>query len=225
MSRTQRALRDLSCIGGIAAFLVLTASFLAAQDASQTVTELQRRYASVRTLAGSFQQTYRAPGIQQVEAGVFYLQKPGLMRWQYGVPEEKLFVADGRESFLYVPQDRQVTVQALTASDLRNTPFEFLTGSGDITGSFNVGPERELRPSLEGTIMIRLIPKTSRTDYSFISLEVDRETHEIRRISIREQTGNTSEFTFTNLSYNRKLDRKLFQFSIPQGVEVVRLEE
>jgi len=78
---------------------------------------------------------------------------------------------------------------------------------------------------LEGTVMIRLIPKTSRTDYSFISLEVDRETHEIRRISIREQTGNTSEFIFTNLSYNRKLDRKLFQFSIPQGVEVVRLEE
>ena len=224
MSRMHRALRNLSCIGGIAAFLVLTASFLAAQDASQTVSEVQRRYASVRLLPGPSSRHTVLPDTTG-RSGVFYLQKPGLMRWEYSVPEEKLFVADGRESFLYVPEDRQVTVRALTESDLRNTPFEFLTGSGDITGSFFVEQERELRPALQGTVMIRLTPKTSRADYAFIALEVDRETHEIRRISIREQTGNTSEFIFTNVSYNRKLDRKLFQFRIPQGVEVVRLEE
>ena len=99
----------------------------------ETVAEgLQQRYASAETMSGSFQQTYRAPGIEQVESGVFRMKRPGLMRWEYRQPEAKLFVADGREAFLYVPLDRQVTIQSFSASDMRGTPLEFLLGGTNI---------------------------------------------------------------------------------------------
>ena len=88
----------LICIGGIAAFLALSRPLSLAQDASQTVTEPEALRIRPDP-AGSFQRT---PVLRDTtgQAGVFC--KPGLMRWQSAF--QKLFVADGRESFLYVPR-------------------------------------------------------------------------------------------------------------------------
>ncbi len=194
-----------------------------AADLSTVVAGLQRRYASVETVTGSFQQSYRAPGINQVESGVFWLKKPGLMRWEYRSPEEKLFVADGRESFSYDPQDRQVTVQPFTPSDLHSTPLEFLLGAGDINKSFASSWETEFKPQADRTYLIRLTPAKRGAEYEFLVLELDQETYDMRRIIIRESSGNTSEFLFTNVLANIKIENKKFQFKIPKGVEEIRL--
>jgi outer membrane lipoprotein carrier protein len=194
-----------------------------AQELEGVVSGVQGRYASVETMAGEFKQIYRAPGIDQTESGLFKLKKPGLMRWEYRSPDEKLFVADGRESFLYVPQDRQVTVQPFTASDLRHTPLELLLGGGDINRSFAPSWEMEFRPSVESTYVLRLTPRERKAEYSFVVLELDRATYDIRRIVIREADGNTSEFLLSNVTTNVKTDNKEFRFKPPKGVEIIRL--
>jgi outer membrane lipoprotein carrier protein len=192
-------------------------------DVATVVAGLKRRYASVDTIAGNFQQTYRAPGIDQVESGVFWLKRPGLMRWEYLSPEEKLFVADGRESFLYVPQDHQVTVQPLTATDLHGTPLQFLLGETDIDKSFVVSWEADFKPQGSNTYVIRLTPRKREADYAFLVLELDQTSYGILRIIIRELSGNTSEFLLTNVSANVKIENKKFRFKAPKGVEVIRL--
>jgi chaperone LolA len=193
-----------------------------ALDVERVVAGLERRYASVKTVTGNFRQTYRAPGIDQIEAGVFWLKKPGLMRWEYRHPEEKLFIADGREAFLYVPQDRQVTVQAFSASDMRDMPLELLLGAGNIHKSFAASWETEFRSTTESTLLVRLTPRRSEAEYSFLVLELDQETYDVRRIVIREQSGNTSEFILTDVITNKKIENKKFQFKIPSGIEVIR---
>ncbi len=47
----------------------------------------------------------------------------------------------------------------------------------------------------------------------------------MRRIVIREQTGSVSEFLLTNLQTNVRVDNRQFEFKIPKGVEVIRLDE
>jgi len=155
---------------------------------------------------------------------VFWLKKPGLMRWEYYSPEEQLFVADGRESFLYVPQDRQVTIQPFSAADLHSTPLEFLLGSGDFKGSFQASWETEFKPMLERTLLIRLVPRRNDAEYSFLVLELDNQTFDLRRIAIREPGGSTTEFLLTDVAVNLKPDKKLFQFKAPKGVEEIRLK-
>jgi outer membrane lipoprotein carrier protein len=196
-----------------------------ALDLTTVTAGLQRRYQSVETISGSFQQTYHAPGVDQAESGVFWLKKPALMRWEYRIPEEQLFVADGRESFLYVPQDRQVTIQPLTASDLHNTPLEFLLGARDISKSFAVSWETEYKPKAGRTVMLRLTPRVNSAAYRFLVLELDQAAFDIRRIVIGEPTGNTMEFLLSNLATNEKIDTKKFQFKPPKGVEILRLGE
>ena len=194
-------------------------------DLETVVAGLQQRYASAVTMSGSFQQTYRAPGIEQVESGVFRMKRPGLMRWEYRQPEEKLFVADGREAFLYVPLDRQVTIQSFSASDMRGTPLEFLLGGTDIRKSFVVSWENNFRPTAEPTLLIRLTPRSGQSEYEFLVLELDPKNYDLRRITIHEHGGNTSEFRLSNLTANAKIDNKEFQFKPPKGTEVIRLEE
>jgi outer membrane lipoprotein carrier protein len=196
-----------------------------ALDLDAVVAGLQRRYASVETVTGSFQQTYRAPGIDQVESGVFRMKRPGLMRWEYRQPEEKLFIADGREAFLYAPQDRQVTIQSFSAADMRDTPLEFLLGGADIKRNFAVSWESHLKPVAAQNALIRLSPRSSDGQYEFLVLEVDPNTFDLRRIVIREHSGNTSEFLLTNIILNAKMGNKEFQFKPPKGVEVVRLSD
>jgi outer membrane lipoprotein carrier protein len=186
---------------------------------------LQQRYASAVTMSGSFQQTYRAPGIEQIESGVFWMKRPGLMRWEYRLPEAKLFVADGREAFLYVPLDRQVTIQSFSASDMRGTPLEFLLGGMDIRKSFVVSWENNFRQPAEPTLLIRLTPRSGQSDYEYLVLAIDPKNYELRRITMHEHGGNSSEFRLSNLTANAKIDNKQFQFKPPKGTEVMRLEE
>jgi outer membrane lipoprotein carrier protein len=205
-------------------YLLLTVhTALYALELPDVISGLQQRYASVETIRGSFQQTYRAPGIRREESGEFWLKKPGLMRWEYRSPEEQLFVADGKESFLYVPRDRQVTVQPFSAADLHSTPLRFLLGAGDISGSFFVSWEKEFKPSAQQTILVRLIPRRQESGYAFLVLELDVKTYDLRRIAIREPGGSTSEFFLSNIVTNTKLGKKLFQFKTPKGVEEMRL--
>jgi outer membrane lipoprotein carrier protein len=197
---------------------------VSADDPASAIGKLQQRYASVTSVAGDFRQTYRAPGIDVVESGVFWMQKPGLMRWEYRNPEPKLFIADGRETYLYTPVDRQVMVRRFNASELHSTPLEFLLGRGDILRTFTSTWEVEIKPALEGTVLFRLTPRADDLEYSYLVLECDQKTFELRRIVIRERTGNRSEFLLTNIRTNDRIDRKQFEFKIPKGVELIRLD-
>jgi outer membrane lipoprotein carrier protein len=221
-----RPLRRLaSCLA-----LGLMASFAASpgyalEDLASAIAGLQRRYAGVNTMRADFRQTYRAPGVEQTESGTMTMKKPGLMRWEYREPEMKLFVADGRDTYLYTPEDRQVLVQRFTAADLRGTPLRFLLGQGDIEGSFFVSWEPDLKPMASGTLLLRLTPRSAETGYAHVTIECDGNSFDVRRMVIHERAGNTSEFLFRNLQTNVKIDNKQFQFKIPKGVEVVRLDE
>jgi outer membrane lipoprotein carrier protein len=209
-------------LAAVCCFLLNTACAL---DLESIVSGLQHRYASVETVSGNFQQTYRGAGIDQIQSGVFWLKRPAFMRWEYRTPEEQLFVADGRESFLYVPLDRQVTIQPLGAADLRNTPLDLLMGASDINKSFAASWETEFKPKTERAAMIRLTPRANEPAYRFLVLELDPATFDLRRIVVSEQTGNTMEFLLSTVTTNAKVDKKQFQFKPPKGVEIIRLEK
>ena len=191
-------------------------------DLERVLDGLERRYASVETAVGNFRQTYRAPGVEQVESGVFWLKKPVYMRWEYREPEEKLFVTDGREAFLYVPRDRQVTIQPFHVSDMRGTPLELLLGMENIRKSFTASWEWEHAPKTEAALHIRLTPRARDADYDYLVLELDSGTFDIRRLAIRERTANTSEFLLTGVKTNMRIDGGKFRFRIPEGIEVLR---
>jgi outer membrane lipoprotein carrier protein len=194
-------------------------------DPEAALAAIQRRYARADIIRADFRQTYRAPGMDQTESGVVYLKKPGLMRWEYQKPESKLFIADGRETWLYVPQDRQVQVRRYALEDFRSTPLQILIGGGDLLLNYVVSNEKPAPSGAGGAIALRLTPRAGETEFAYIVVECSSGGYDLQRILIVEQTGNTSEFWFSNISINVKMDIKQFQFKVPKGVEVVRVDE
>ena len=194
-------------------------------DLEATIAAIQHRYAAVDSIQADFTQTYHAPGMDQTESGVVTMQKPGLMRWEYKDPEVKLFIADGHDTYLYTPQDRQVLVRRFTLDDLRSTPIQFVLGQGDMRRNYEVSWEPGAGARAGGTILLRLTPRAGSTEYAYILLECETGSFDLRRIVIRERAGNTSEFTFAHLKTNVRVEPQQFRFKIPKGVEVVRLDE
>ena len=206
--------------------VLLTAGISAAADFDEALSGMERRYAAADTAAGNFKQIYRAPGgITQEEAGVFQLKRPGLMRWEYRTPEKKLFVADGKECFIYAPVDRQVTIHPLTPADLARTPFAFLLGGGNVRRDYSASAETEFKPAFPDTIPLRLTPVHDNGEYAFVTLELDAKTFNIRRVIIRERSGSTSEFLLNDVVLNQKMNDGDFRFRPPRGVEIVRIQE
>lgn len=190
--------------------------------ADELTRALQKKYDGIRDLTADFVHTYEGGVLRQrtTERGRVFIKKPGKMRWEYRVPEEKLFVSDGRRLYSYIPADRQVIVGSMPAEDQATTPMLFLAGAGNLLRDFTVA-YADRRPAPPDRYVLTLTPKQSEPEVEWLTLVVDRGTLRILQLATRDWQGGTSTLTFTNLQENPRLSDRLFSFSIPSGVDVI----
>jgi outer membrane lipoprotein carrier protein len=198
---------------------VATAAGAAAQGpdpAEVLARRIDRRHKSLGDLTARFVQTYRSGLMQRqvVESGIVSIKRPGRMRWEYRKPEKKLFVADGKTFYFYVPADRQVIVTQPGGE--RGIPALLLAGRGDILSEFKVALEK----APPGVQRLRLTPRKADPEVETVYLEVDG-SDRVHAIEVLDPQGNQSRFLFEDIKENVGLRDGLFQFQIPKGVEVV----
>src|SRR5688572_25176607 len=79
------------------------------KDLNFALEGLQKKYSQVRDLRMEFIQSYKSPRrAAKTETGTLVLKRPGMMRWEYKTPVEKLFVSNGKTVFFYLPQEKQL---------------------------------------------------------------------------------------------------------------------
>jgi outer membrane lipoprotein carrier protein len=178
---------------------------------------IDRRHQTLGDLTARFVQTYRSGLMQRqvTESGIVSIKRPGRMRWEYRQPEKKLFVADGKTFYFYVPADRQVIVTRPGGE--RGIPALLLAGRGGILSEFTVA----LEPApAAGRQRLKLTPRRAEPEVETVYLEVDAGDR-VHTIEVLDPQGNQSRFVFEDIRENVGLRDGLFQFHIPQGVEVV----
>src|SRR6476659_1760349 len=75
---------------------------------------LQRKYSRMQGLAADFVQVYSgADGRVIRETGQLLLKRPRKARWEYGSPERKLFVSDGKNVVFYVYGEKNATASPI----------------------------------------------------------------------------------------------------------------
>src|SRR5438105_3416237 len=99
---------------------------------------LQKKYETVKDFSADFTHAYEGGVLHKkiTERGRVFIKKPGKMRWEYSVPEEKVFVSDGVKMYSYIPQDKQVIVASVPSEDDVATPTLFLAGKGNLARDF-----------------------------------------------------------------------------------------
>lgn len=181
---------------------------------------LQERYDRVRDFSADFTQTYRG-GVLRTETrerGTVAIKKPGRMRWVYTNPERKEFVSDGQKLYSYIPEDRQVIVSRLPSEDRATTSALFLAGRGNIARDFTAAYTDTF---LDGTLALKLTPRSADPDYEFLVVAVDPGTLQIRGIRSRDRQGGESTLVFSNLKENQQIPDKQFEFRVPRGTSVI----
>jgi len=182
---------------------------------------VERSFATMKDFSADFVQIFQDPLNQrQQESGHLYLMRPRMMRWEYKNPEEKLFVSDSKNVYLYVPADRQVSKEAVKDTFDDRMPLMFLLGRSDLRNEFTRFELLNARPSVEGMKVLRMYPRR-KTDLSEVIMEVDPANFQVRRLLLGHMDGSKSEFTFSNIRINTGISASLFQFKVPTGVQVV----
>ena len=143
-----------------------------------------------------------------------------MMRWEYKNPEEKLFISDSKDVFMYVPADRQVNKEAVRAAFDDRMPLMFLLGRSGLRNEFTRFELLNTKPFLEGTRVLRMYPRR-KTDLTEVIMEVDPANYQVRRLILAHSDGSRSEFIFSNIRTNAGLQASLFNFKVPAGVEVI----
>ena len=140
------------------------------------------------------------------------MRKPGKMRWDYTVPEGKLFVSDGKQVYLYNPGLNRVERMPLKESEDMRAPLAFLLGKLDFNKEF-----RDFALKTEGAnFVISANAKSDKLPYEKIEMLVTG-SWEIRRLVISGQDSSVLVFEFDQEKLNPRVDDSRFKFKMPAG--------
>jgi outer membrane lipoprotein carrier protein len=192
-----------------------------AQDLAKRV---QAHYDSVRDFTADFNQSSTGGVVRQSvkDHGTVKIKKPGRMWWDYKSSQKQQVVADGAEIYTYLPDDRKLYVSPLPKPDEASSAMLFLTGRGDLLRDFTpILPDDQ--PA--GSWRLTLVPKTPQTDFTSLTLVIDRTTLALQGLMTTDQSKGVTTYTFSNLKENVGLADKDFIFNsakLPKDVEVIR---
>lgn len=186
------------------------------------VRALESSYRGVQTLQAEFTQTRTWGNRTRMESGAVYLARGGRMRWEYREPSPKLFVASGKDLFLYVPADQHVTHSKVKASDDIRVPFSLLLSRLNLRKVFaDIRFDDGAMQALPGNRVLRAIPKKAEeVGYGEVWMEISPE-FDIRKLVIHYADRSRMEFVFKDIERNSPLSPALFTFTPPAGTTVV----
>jgi outer membrane lipoprotein carrier protein len=209
--------KSLVRLQGIIGFWLALPTAVGAPPLLQSV---EARYNHVQSLRLDFSETYVTSGRpSQTETGTLYLRKPGRMRWEYSTPAGKLFLSDGKDVYLYLPEERRAEKSKLKESDDFRVPLAFLLGKLDFDKEFE---SFEMRPEGDATDVIAK-PKSKDLYYTRVDFVAYRDGR-IARLRVTGQDQSKIEFVFSNEQLNTPVNAGMFVLKLPAGVPIVEAE-
>jgi len=183
--------------------------------------KIEKAFASLRSLRAEFEQSYYSASLSTplLEKGKLYLQKPDLMRWEYGEPERNVFVYKEGVSLAYFPEDNQLFRHTLSPEEKEWAIFSLLTGRARITDAYAIEPA-EFPSDRKSPVQIKLTPK-SEGEISYILLEADPGTWLLDKAIFLDWAGNKQEFHFRAFKLNPRIDPETFELDVPADCEVI----
>jgi len=190
------------------------------------LTEIQKRYESTKDFEANFLQEYVGKVMRQhlKREGKVYFKKKGMMRWDYRVPDQK-FISDGSTLWFYQADENQVFVSDVSKVIKEKTPLAFLAGEGDLSRDFKLLNFNDSISQKEGNFVLELAPKDPDAVLSKLALTVDQKTYTIVQADIFDGLGNVTRTRFVDIKTNVGLPDSFFHFTIPPGVEVLKMQE
>ena len=199
--------------------LALPGTLFSETSEQQALDAIQRQYEKVSTFEADFTQRSYVKMMNQTHSvkGTVKIKKPGKMKWVYGAPDTQILISDGKNLWLYVPEEEQATKVPVESIYSSNTPALFLAGKGKLTRSFNV----ESVSQENQNILVTLVPKNEDQGLARLILHADKKNYQITGSTVYDKLGNKTEIRFSRIRINREIPEEQFQLKTPPGVEIL----
>lgn len=193
-------------------------SLMAFAGDDQSAALLRKQLDTMNSLQGSFTQTlFDNKGVKLEESkGTFALQRPGKFYWKTETPFPQLLVSNNKTIWLYDPDLETVNIRPFS-DDLQQTPALLLSADLEqLRKNFTVS--RKVAES--NTEIFTLTPKV--TDGLFQQLTLVFASGGLREFHLQDSLGQASQFFLQSVEKNQPIAPELFNFTPPQGVEILR---
>lgn len=172
----------------------------------------------VDTLTAAFKLSLLDADLQLLEEseGTLRIKRPGRFRWDYTEPYQQLVLSDGEKLWLYDADLEQASVRELDQS-LSTTPAMLLSGSGEVSDGFDIIGVYDA----DGVVWVNMQPKEGDTDFQTFSLGFTGD--DLRYMQLSDRLDQVTQIEFSNIVRNETVDDRTFDFTPPEGVDVIGL--
>ena len=209
------SLSGIVCIGA--------AADTGAPSLSKVMDGIEKRYAGQGFTAKFFQESMlKAMQISDTAEGRLTVKRPGKMRWEYTIPDSQTIITDGQRMWIYRPSDNQVMVGKAPDFFAGGKGAGFLSDIRQIRKSFSIALQKAEN---DAYYRLRLVPKKKSPDLAEVILSVDKKSFQIDQVLTYNAYGDETHIVLSDYQFNIDPPDSLFEFKIPEGVDVVRIDQ
>jgi outer membrane lipoprotein carrier protein len=168
------------------------------------------------------QSTLKAMDITDTAEGRLLIKRPDKMRWEYEAPEKQLVITNGDALWIYRPDDNQVMLGSAPEFFKGGKGASFLSDIRRIRKHFDVSLESAQKGD---HYTLKLIPMDEKLDLVSILMTISAASFAVIDVTTANSYGDQTHIRFDGYRFNLQPDDADFLFSIPEGADVVRLEE
>jgi outer membrane lipoprotein carrier protein len=192
----------------------------------QILEHIENKYNHSKFRADFIQNSFlKAMDITDSASGKVYIKYPGKMRWEYEKPNRQIYITDGENLWVYRPEDNQVQIGKAPEFFKGGKGASFLSDIRLIRQKFDISLEQG--PPEESDLFhhLKLIPREKTLDITEVHLTVSKKTYNVLQVMTLDYYGNENRIDLINFAFDVDMDDSLFSFTIPQGVDVIRIDE
>jgi len=196
------------------------------QIPEDVILRVENRLRSCETFQAEFEQYYYSSTVSVPlhEKGRLFFKKPGMMKWEYQEPEEKVFLIKDGIFWDYNKEEEQLIKYNIAEERQNSEVIALLSGQMKILDTYDV-QYSPFPTENNDSKQLRLTPRDEEYADSFLLLEIDEKTWFILKIISFDWTGNKTEFHFQKFGTNVSFDDDTFELKIPPGTEIIDNQE
>ncbi|MEO1067450.1 MAG: outer-membrane lipoprotein carrier protein LolA [Pseudomonadota bacterium] len=183
--------------------LTINADASLTRDQKKVLKTISKQMNAYKTMSGEFIQTGPNGGTAK---GVFHLDRPGNIRFQYAPPAEIDIIADGKSVAVI---NKKLETQDLLP--LKKTPLRYLLrrklNLNKVDGIKNVG--------LLGNSIVVIIEDAEAFNESQLRLFFNKDTYDLEQWIVTDTQGLDTSVQIFNTKKNASVDQKLFKIRYP----------
>jgi len=166
----------------------------------------------------------QAMNITDTASGQAIFKYPGMMKWEYEKPEKQSIITDGKNLWIYRPDDNQVTVREFPSLFGEGRGAGFLSDIRVLRKKFLISEEEGDNVSYR----LKLIPGNKNPELSsglsMIILHVSKKDFSVTEIVTYNEYGDETHIELKNIDFTANPDDSAFLFKIPENTDIIQLD-